>query len=158
LHNPYLEIVGQMIFLGTGMGLSTAPATESIMGSLSREKAGVGSAVNDTTRELGSTLGVAVIGSIFSSVYLHHLDHAGGVYAQLDPALQAQARSSVGAAHIVAAHVGDRAPALLLQVSQAFVSGLRVGSLTAAGVAVLGAVIATRYLPSHVTTDATGLI
>jgi hypothetical protein len=122
------------------------------MGSLSREKAGVGSAVNDTTRELGSTLGVAVIGSIFSSVYLHHLDHAGGAYSALTPALQAQARSSVGAAHIVASHLGDRAPAFLLQVNEAFVSGLRIGSLTAAGVAVLGAAIAARYLPARVHT------
>ncbi|MEL7208910.1 MAG: MFS transporter, partial [Actinomycetota bacterium] len=56
---PYAEIVGQMLFLGTGLGFTTAPATESIMGSLSRDKAGVGSAVNDTTRELGGTLGVA---------------------------------------------------------------------------------------------------
>jgi hypothetical protein len=157
LHNAYLEIVGQMILLGTGMGLSTAPATESIMGSLSREKAGVGSAVNDTTRELGSTLGVAVIGSIFSSVYLHHLDHAGGAFARLTPVLQAQARSSVGAAHLVAAHLGDEAPALLLQVNQAFVSGLRIGSLTAAGVAVLGAVVATRFLPARVTPRTTEL-
>jgi EmrB/QacA subfamily drug resistance transporter len=150
LHTSYLEIAGQMVFLGSGMGLSTAPATESIMGSLSREKAGVGSAVNDTTRELGSTLGVAVIGSIFSSVYLHHLDHAGGVYAGLDPAAQAEARASVGAAHIVAGHLGDKAPGFLLQVNQAFVSGLRVGSITAAGVALLGALIATRYLPARV--------
>ena len=152
LHTAYIEIVGQMILLGTGMGLSTAPATESIMGSLSREKAGVGSAVNDTTRELGSTLGVAVIGSIFSSVYLHHLDHAGGAYAALTPALQAQARSSVGAAHVVASHLGDQAPAFLLQVNEAFVSGLRIGSITAAGVAVLGALIAARYLPARVHT------
>ena len=56
---PYLEIVGQMIVLGAGLGLTTAPATESIMGSLSADKAGIGSAVNDTTRELGGTLGVA---------------------------------------------------------------------------------------------------
>jgi hypothetical protein len=150
LHTAYIEIVGQMILLGTGMGLSTAPATESIMGSLSREKAGVGSAVNDTTRELGSTLGVAVIGSIFSSVYLHHLDHAGGAYAALTPELQAQARASVGAAHVVASHLGDQAPAFLHQVNEAFVSGLRVGSITAAGVAVIGAIIASRYLPARV--------
>ena len=71
---PYLEIVGQMIFLGVGLGVTTAPATESIMGSLSADKAGVGSAVNDTTRELGGTLGVAVIGSVFSSVYIGALD------------------------------------------------------------------------------------
>ena len=70
---PYLEIVGQMILLGAGLGATTAPATESIMGSLSLDKAGVGSAVNDTTRELGGTLGVAVVGSMFSSIYVSSL-------------------------------------------------------------------------------------
>ena len=62
--------------MGSGMGLTIAPATESIMGSLPKEKAGVGSAVNDTTRELGGALGVAVIGSILSSVYTAHLTDA----------------------------------------------------------------------------------
>ena len=65
---PDPEIVGQMIVLGTGMGLTSAPATESIMGAVSTAKAGVGSAVNDTTCELGGTLGVAVIGSSAAGV------------------------------------------------------------------------------------------
>ena len=60
----HLEIVGQMIVIGVGMGVTTAPATEAIMGVVSKEKAGSGSAVNDATRELGATLGIAVIGSI----------------------------------------------------------------------------------------------
>ena len=67
---PYWgPVVLAMVLIGVGLGLATAPATESIMGSLPPEKAGVGSAVNDTTRELGGTLGVAVLGSVFSSVY-----------------------------------------------------------------------------------------
>ena len=59
---PYVVIAMQMVLLGGGLGLTTAPATEAIMGSLSADKAGVGSAVNDTTRELGGTLGVAIVG------------------------------------------------------------------------------------------------
>ena len=66
---PYAVIAMQMVLLGGGLGLTTAPATEAIMGSLSADKAGVGSAVNDTTRELGGTLGVAIVGSVFASVY-----------------------------------------------------------------------------------------
>ena len=66
---PYSQIAMQMVLLGGGLGLTTAPATEAIMGSLSADKAGVGSAVNDTTRELGGTLGVAIVGSVFASVY-----------------------------------------------------------------------------------------
>src|SRR5215469_6201388 len=65
----YDVIAVQMVLYGLGMGLTSAPATESIMGAISRRKAGVGSAVNDSTRLVGGTLGVAVIGSVYASVY-----------------------------------------------------------------------------------------
>ncbi len=58
-----------MITIGSGMGLTSAPATEAIMGVVPAAKAGIGSAVNDATRELGGTLGVAVIGSVALSLY-----------------------------------------------------------------------------------------
>src|SRR2546422_2429802 len=67
--SPYIVLVGQMIMGGAGLGLITAPATEAIMGAVSVEKAGVGSAVNDATRLFGAALGVAVIGSIAPSLY-----------------------------------------------------------------------------------------
>ena len=73
---PYLVIVLTMLFIGGGLGLVQAPATEAIMGSLPPAKAGVGSAVNDTARELGGTLGVAIVGSVFSSVYASRLGEA----------------------------------------------------------------------------------
>ena len=69
----YLEIVGQILLGGSGVGLVSAPATEAIMGVVPRAKAGIGSAVNDATRLLGSTLGVAVIGTVFASLYHHRL-------------------------------------------------------------------------------------
>ncbi len=62
---PYVEMAAQMVLLGGGLGLTSAPATESIMGVVRPDQAGAGSAVNDATREVGGTLGVAVIGSIF---------------------------------------------------------------------------------------------
>src|SRR4029079_8868989 len=98
---PYIEIALQMVLLGGGLGLTTAPATESIMGSLSADKAGVGSAVNDTTRELGGTVGVAVIGSVFPSIYVHALQ-GGAIFSRLPEAAQRPTEDSVGAAHIVA--------------------------------------------------------
>ena len=70
----YGVIAVQMVLYGLGMGLTSAPATESIMGAISRAKAGVGSAVNDSTRLIGGTLGVAVIGSVYASVYGSRLD------------------------------------------------------------------------------------
>lgn len=69
----YEVIAGQMVLMGVGLGLTTTPATESILSVLPAAKAGVGSAVNDATREAGGTLGVAVVGSVFSSLYLHRL-------------------------------------------------------------------------------------
>ncbi len=65
----YGTIALQMVVLGTGMGLTSAPATEAIMGVVPKGKAGIGSAVNDATRLLGGTLGVAVIGSVYASLY-----------------------------------------------------------------------------------------
>jgi hypothetical protein len=148
----YMTIVGQMVLIGTGLGLTTAPATESIMGSLPADKAGIGSAVNDTTRELGGTLGVAIIGSVFSSVYIGALERAGGAFAQLPPQTQEQTKDSVGSAHTVADHLGAQAQPYLDQVNDAFLSGLSVGSLVAAGVAAAGAVFASRFLPARATT------
>ena len=70
----YGQVAAQMVLLGTGLGLTTAPATESIMGVVPPEQAGAGSALNDATRQVGGTLGVAVLGSIYSTLYLRSLD------------------------------------------------------------------------------------
>ncbi len=145
---PYLEIVGQMVLLGAGLGATTTPATESIMGSLPLDKAGVGSAVNDTTRELGGTLGVAIIGSVFSSVYVHAL--AGGrIFAALPAEARDTTKDSVGAAGVVASRLGPLGPGYLREVSDAFLSGLGVACLVAAAVAALGAILALRLLPAR---------
>ena len=146
---PYLEIVGQMIVLGSGLGLTTAPATESIMGSLSADKAGIGSAVNDTTRELGGTLGVAVLGSVFSSVYVSSLD-GGGVFSSLPQQAQDATADTVGAAAVVAQQLDlATANAYLAEVSEAFLSGLSVACLVAAAVAAAGSLFALRMLPAR---------
>lgn len=144
----YVEIVGQMFFLGVGLGLTTAPATESIMGSLSADKAGIGSAVNDTTRELGGTLGVAIIGSVFSSVYVAALDDSE-LIAQLPPDVRHLTEESVGAAGFVAQGLGDGAPAYLTAVNEAFLSGMSTACLVAAVVALSGAAFAARFLPAR---------
>ncbi|MEO0495190.1 MAG: DHA2 family efflux MFS transporter permease subunit [Actinomycetota bacterium] len=151
---PYIEIVGQMFFLGVGLGLTTAPATESIMGSLSADKAGIGSAVNDTTRELGGTLGVAILGSVFSSIYIGSLDD-DPVIAQLPDSAREATEESVGAAQFVAPQLGDAAPAYLDAVNEAFLSGLSVACLVAAGAAIAGSIFAARFLPARAAEDNT---
>lgn len=149
---PYLEIAAQMLVVGVGLGLTTAPATESIMGSLSANKAGVGSAVNDTTRELGGTLGVAISGSVFSSAYTSSLGDSP-VVAALPEVARTATEDSVGAASVVADRLGAAAPAYLADVNQAFLSGMRGAWLVAAGVAAAGAVFARRYLPARAVAD-----
>ncbi len=140
----YLEIVGQMVLLGSGMGLTSAPATEAIMGVVPAAKAGIGSAVNDATRELGGTLGVAVIGSVALSLYRDAIGEQG-----LPAEATAAAQESVGAAYAVAASLPDGGAALSRAAQDGFIDGLSAGCLVASGVALAGAILVARYLPAH---------
>jgi EmrB/QacA subfamily drug resistance transporter len=147
---PYLVIVAAMAGMGGGLGLVTAPATESIMGSLPPEHAGVGSAVNDTTRELGGTLGVAVVGSVFASFYGSQLVSNLRGLAVPQFALNI-AKQSIGAAFVVA----DRAPtpqaggAIRTAAQDAFMSGFHAGALAAGAVAFATAIAAWIFLPAR---------
>jgi EmrB/QacA subfamily drug resistance transporter len=135
---PYPVIVIQMLLMGSGLGLTSAPATESILSVLSPAKAGVGSAVNDATREAGGTLGVAIIGSVYASLYTSSLSHGAG--GQLPAGSLHTAESSVGAGLAVAARVPAVAHGPVLDAVQgAFMSGLHAGCFVAAGVCALGA-------------------
>ncbi len=89
----YGVIAAQMVVFGAGLGLTSAPATESIMGAIPRSKAGVGSAVNDTSRLVGGTLGVAVIGSVYASVYGSRLSATRRARPGRSPAYVAAGRS-----------------------------------------------------------------
>jgi len=124
----YGRLAVAFVLMGAGMGLAGAPATESIMSSLPPARANVGSAVNDTTRELGGALGVAVVGSIMSSLYA----------AQLPD----DAPESLGAAVQVGGAVADAA-------REAFISAMSTASLLVAGVAAAGALIAWLHLPAQ---------
>ncbi len=149
--SSYWIVVGQMFFMGGGLGLVNAPATEAIMGALPPAKAGVGSAVNDTARELGGTLGVAIIGSLFASVYSARLGEllAG---SPVPTNVQAIARDSVGAGIEVARRAGEQAgpqagAAVKAAVDSAFIEGFHAGSWVSAVVVLIGAMIALRWLP-----------
>jgi EmrB/QacA subfamily drug resistance transporter len=151
-HTSYLEIALQMLLGGSGMGLTSAPATEAIMGVVPRAKAGVGSAVNDTTRLLGATLGVAVIGSVYASLYADRLTRALTDVAP-QPLLDA-AHSSVGAALTVAGQASAAGRPLLgghveAAASSAFFDGMSAGCLVAAGVSAAGAILAAALLPAQ---------
>jgi EmrB/QacA subfamily drug resistance transporter len=133
----YSIVVGQMVLMGLGLGLTTAPATESILSVLPAAKAGVGSAVNDATREAGGTLGVAVLGSIFTSLYASHL--AGTSFAHLPAVATTEAKNSVAAA----LQLAGPNPALLYGMRTSFMSGFDVACLLASAVCVVGAAFAS---------------
>jgi hypothetical protein len=151
----YGTIAAQMVVLGTGMGLTSAPATEAIMGVVPKAKAGVGSAVNDATRLLGGTLGVAIIGSVFASLYGSRL--TSDLPAGLPAGVAQTAHGSVGAALTTAEALGRSHPHLAVAVhdatSSAFLSGFHAANYLAAGVAAVGAVIALTLLPAQPTAE-----
>ena len=162
IDSGYFDIMLPMVLLASGMGLTMAPATESIMGSIPRAKAGIGSAMNDTTRQVGGALGVAVIGSVLASVYRPHvvenLSHT--LLGRRQPRLRA--RTPAGAAGRrrhprSAGRLGHwsppRMPAggeqVIHAARSAFVDGFGGAVLVGAIVALVGAIATFIFLPAR---------
>jgi EmrB/QacA subfamily drug resistance transporter len=148
----YAFIAAVLCIIGVGMGFAMAPATDSIMGSLPPEKAGVGSAMNDTTREVGGALGVAVMGSVTTALYGDRLA-SSATFQQVEKANAAAAdaaRESVGAAALVAGKLpAATAQAFTDTANRAFVHALSVSVIVAAVVAFAGALVAWIWLPAR---------
>jgi AcrR family transcriptional regulator len=141
-----------MICFSSGASMAMAPATGNIMSAVPPAKAGVGSAVNDTTREVGGALGVAILGSIMSSVYRREITGTSvyQVARQASPEGAAAIRDSVGAAAQVAKQLpADAARTLTGAVDQAFVHALDRTVFVGAGIALLGAIVAAVFLPAN---------
>jgi EmrB/QacA subfamily drug resistance transporter len=134
--------------LGFGMGNVLAPATDSIMGSLPKEKAGVGSAMNDTTRQVGGALGVAVLGSILSSRFASEMsDSLGGV---LPPSTLARAKDSMGEALGVARAASSGGARIVDAAQSSFLSGMHAAMLVGFVMMALGIVATLKWLPARV--------
>jgi len=146
---PYLQIAGQMVLLGGGLGLTTAPATEAIMGSLSIDKAGIGSAVNDTTRELGGTLGVAIVGSVFASVYSSRIGSASALTALPGDVRSTMRHSTAAAYKAIGQLPAAQAAGVRDAVNHAFLGGMQIGSLVCAAIALAAAVVVAVLLPAR---------
>src|SRR4051812_25830265 len=135
------------VLMGIGMGLAMAPATDSIMGALPAEKAGVGSAINDSVRNIGAVLGVAVIGSVATSAFSSGVaDATAGLPGQ---AADAASGSITGALQVADAVGGSAGASLADSARDAFMSAASGGELIAAAVAIAGAALALRYLPAR---------
>jgi EmrB/QacA subfamily drug resistance transporter len=130
----YWLIVAGLLPLGIGMGMAMTPATSAITEALPASRQGVGSAMNDLSREVGGALGIAVIGSVLAGVYSSHLSIPGAPAALVDKAKESLA---------VATHLGAQATHA---AHGAFLDGLHLALLVAAGAAVLAAVCVSLLL------------
>jgi Na+/melibiose symporter-like transporter len=150
--SSYGDLVWRMMVMAFGQALVMAPATESIMGSLPLARAGVGSAVNDTTRQIGGALGVAIVGSVMSSTYASKVSDLFAGTPSAGTAIEQTAKNSLGGALAVAQKAPPALGDLLSTVAKsAFVDGMHIGVLVAAGAAFLGAFVAAVWLPARAT-------
>jgi EmrB/QacA subfamily drug resistance transporter len=145
--SEYSTLAAALFVTGLGMGAAMAPATDSIMGSLPPAHAGVGSAINDTTRMVGGSLGVAVLGSLLSSGYRGQMESA---VSGLPGSVADAAREGIGQTAAIAHQVGGSVGNALLDAGQsAFVDAMSTVSIVAAAVAVAGSALAFALLPAR---------
>lgn len=157
LDTPYVLVALSLVVMAFGVSLATPSLTAGILSSVPMSKAGVGSAVNDTTREVGGAVGIAVVGSVVTSIYRHRLGPALDRLAASGPGgaeAAAQARKSVGRSPAVAQALegaqGKVAAARFLDdVRRAFVDGLHVGLRVSAGIVLVVAVVLALRHPAQ---------
>jgi EmrB/QacA subfamily drug resistance transporter len=146
--SPLWLVVAITLPLGLGLSNVMAPSTESIMGSLPRAKAGVGSAMNDTTRQVGGALGVALLGSIVSSLFGSKMHSAlsgsvgAGVLARAEDSLGAALGVARTAPHAQAARIAAAA-------KESFVSSMHVSMFVAFAILVVGVIVVLLWLPAR---------
>jgi len=144
---PYIPIICVLCLQVIGAALTTSPITASIMSAVPPRKAGQGSAMNNTTRELGTALGVAVLGSLAASRFTSGIS---GAISGLSAGDRAAHRFACGGAVAVARRLGnDQAARLTDAANHAFVDGVRLASFTGGVLAVLAAAAVLRWLPRH---------
>jgi Na+/melibiose symporter-like transporter len=142
---PYIVILLAFVPLISGMALSMSPMTASIMSAVPPRRAGAGSAMNDSTRELGTALGVAVMGSIAASKYGSAMD---GVTGSLPANVRDDARSSLaGAIRVAQSQPKELADRITHSAQTAFVHGIHLAVTIGAALALIAAFVVARYLP-----------
>ena len=145
--SPYAALAACLLVVSVGLGLGGMPGTDSIMGAVPKDRAGVGSATNDTTREIGCALGVAVLGSVLSSGYR---DAIGNRLAGLGPTLSETARDSIGAATVVAHSLPGAAGAEVARIANdAFMNGMSGAMVIAAIVVAAASGVLFAWLPAR---------
>ncbi|MFI8853341.1 MFS transporter [Streptomyces sp. NPDC053499] len=140
-----LEVI--FFVMGSAMAHVMPPATVSIMQSMPREKAGSGSAVNNTFRQVGGALGVAVLGSLLSTRYRDGIGGALEATPQLPAGARHEAGESIEATLALADRLGPAGRALVAPAKSAFVDAMHTTVLASGAVALLGALVVAVWLP-----------
>ena len=145
----YRDCIVPFMIVGIGVALALAPCTESVMGSLPKSQAGVGSATSDTAMQVGGALGVGVLGTVLNLRFQSRMTHAVA-HAHVSISIQHLIESSLGAALGVAArapkHLGDELSSV---ARRAFVSGMDEALVIAAVVVFAAALVVLVLLPNR---------
>jgi EmrB/QacA subfamily drug resistance transporter len=148
----YWYLLIALIPLISGMALAMSPMTAAIMSAVPPRRAGAGSAMNDATRELGAALGIAIMGSVATSQYTHHVDR---LTSNLPPSVQDAARTSLADALGAAAKLPEATGrALTLGTEHAFIDGIHLAVTVGSILAMIAAVAVYRFLPRDLADEA----
>lgn len=148
--SSYLQLAVPTVIIGAGIGLCTAPATTTIMSSLRDERQGVASAINDTTRELGAAVGIAIAGSVLAERYTSEVTPQ---LSALPEPLREQVADGFGKAVHVLDSIGPQAAPILAASEQAFVSAMHTSALVVSGVAAAAALAIAMIIPAGSRTE-----
>ena len=146
IDSSYWTIFVGMIGLGAGMGIAMPPSTDALIQAVPARKAGVGSAMNDATREVGGAIGIAVFGSVLASAYRRGVEEQA---SQLPTDAANLARESIGAAQAIANDIGVAGADLINSANQAFTDGLVQTMFAGAVLLVVSAIIVLRWMPNE---------
>ena len=150
VNTSYLPIAVGMCIISLGIGLTMSPATNSVMGSIPVAEAGIGSAMNDTTRQIGSALGVAVIGTVMNSTYLRKINLISWPQGTPERTIAA-VRNSIQGAQIAAQNAPTQLAQLIAsKAEQAFVNGMSHGLVMTAFAMVAASALTLVILPAKV--------
>jgi EmrB/QacA subfamily drug resistance transporter len=140
----YIQLLLTLVVVMIGMSLTMSPTTNMLMSSVPKNKAGMGSAMNDTTRELGGALGVAVLGAVLGAAYTSKIHP---FVANLPEQAQVLAEKSLAGAFAVGAQLGPNGAELIQNAKAAWMHGLSEAMVIAAIISGVSAVIAAIWLP-----------
>lgn len=142
----YWHLFFTMIIMMLGISAAMTPGTNILMASVPRNRSGMGSAMNDTTRELGGALGVAILGAVLSSVYESNIKETAQKFGG---DIQQGLESSLAVALNVAKQLGPAADSLVVAAKEAWMTGLSTSSLVASIIILVCALVVFAALPKH---------